>query len=404
MSAHDRSLWLYVAGPMRAIPQFNFPAFDVATETLRELGHSVFSPAERDREVGFDPSGMDGNEDLAEHGFDLRDALGADLRFICEHADAVIVLPGWKTSSGALAEVATARALGLPVHRLHEFVQWGLDAPSVQDGIHESDDWRNGRMVEVGGPDDRYLSDPLATSDDDTPDVGQPAAQPKVVGPAPKRTTGDVLGAVGPATKTQPTPDWRVHAAKVMAEDPERPLLERTDLAQSDFDARMAEQRRRAEAVRRLAESIRRHEARERAKQLHPSNPQPPVESEVESSVDGEVRVVSATGGAKGRKPAEMGAIDPLARTELAKVAGFGSRKYQRFNYLKGIDWSLSIDALHRHLAAFEAGEDRDYESGCLHMAHAAWHALALCSFVLRGIGTDDRFPADGPVVESEAA
>src|SRR5690606_22131737 len=198
----------------------------------------------------------------------------------------------------------------------------------------ESDDWRTGRMVEIGGPDDRYLSDPFVISDADTPDVGQPAAQPKVVGSAPKRTTGDVLGAVGPATKTQPTPDWRVHAAKVMAEDPERPLLERTDLAQSDFDARMAEQRHRAEAVRRraaeverLAESIRRHERRERAKQLHPSNPQPPVEGEVESGAAGEVRVVSATGGAKGRKPAEMGAIDPLARTELAKVAGFGSRK-----------------------------------------------------------------------------
>lgn len=393
MSAHHRGLALYVAGPMRGLPRFNFDSFAVARSTLRTMGCWVFCPAERDLRDGFNPDGMTGHEDLSVHGFNLREALRIDLEWICRNAEAVIVLPGWLTSSGAKAEVATARALGLPVHRLHEFVAQGTDAPNLAEphDWHPSDNDRSGHL---------HLAD---MPEGGIPDVGQPAAQPKVVGSAPKRTTGDVLGAVGPATKTQPTPDWRVHAAKVMAEDPERPLLERTDLAQSDFDARMAEQWR-AEAVRRLAESIRRHEARERAKQLHPSNPQPPVEGEVESSVDGEVRVVSATGGAKGRKPAEMGAIDPLARTELAKVAGFGSRKYQRFNYLKGIDWSLSIDALHRHLAAFEAGEDRDYESGCLHMAHAAWHALALCSFVLRGIGTDDRFPADGPVVEDQAA
>lgn len=109
-----------------------------------------------------------------------------------------------------------------------------------------------------------------------------------------------------------------------------------------------------------------------------------------------EERVTSATGGSKGRKLAEMGAIDPLARMELAMVAGFGGRKYDRGNYLKGYDWSLCVDALHRHLAAFEAGEDRDPESGFLHAAHVAWHGLALCSFILRGIGTDDRFPADG--------
>lgn len=76
---------------------------------------------------------------------------------------------------------------------------------------------------------------------------------------------------------------------------------------------------------------------------------------------------------------------------ELARVAGFGARKYHRSNYLLGIDWSLSVDALHRHLMAWEAGEDRDVESGLLHTAHVAWHALALVAFQLRSIGVDDR-------------
>ena len=48
-------------------------------------------------------------------------------------------------------------------------------------------------------------------------------------------------------------------------------------------------------------------------------------------------------------------------------------------------------NAAFRHLLAFLSGEDRDEESGYLHAAHFAWHGLALTSFVLRGVGTDDR-------------
>lgn len=105
-----------------------------------------------------------------------------------------------------------------------------------------------------------------------------------------------------------------------------------------------------------------------------------------------EVRVTSATGGEKGQKDAQASTLDAVALLSLAEVSGFGARKYARHNYLKGYDWSLSLDALHRHLWAFQAGEDRDAESGLPHMAHAAWHALALVSFQLRGLGVDDRF------------
>lgn len=105
-----------------------------------------------------------------------------------------------------------------------------------------------------------------------------------------------------------------------------------------------------------------------------------------------EVRTVSATGGEKGRKQAELGSVDPLALLTLAEVSGFGARKYAAFNYLKGYDWSLSFNALQRHALAFWNGEDIDEESGLPHMGHAAWHALALVSFLSRGLGTDDRF------------
>ncbi len=106
---------VYVAGKMRGVEEFNFPAFDVATEILRDAGYFVFSPAERDRAAGFDPSGMTGNEDLSKLGFSLREALAADTQWIAMEADAVYLLDGWENSSGARAEKALAEALGLEV-------------------------------------------------------------------------------------------------------------------------------------------------------------------------------------------------------------------------------------------------------------------------------------------------
>jgi hypothetical protein len=105
-----------------------------------------------------------------------------------------------------------------------------------------------------------------------------------------------------------------------------------------------------------------------------------------------EVRVVDpVTGGEKGQKLAQLGAVDPLALLEVAKVAGFGADKYERYNFLRGYNWSLSFDAMQRHALAYWSGEDTDPESGVSHMAHVAWHALAMIAFAQRQVGTDDR-------------
>jgi hypothetical protein len=109
----------------------------------------------------------------------------------------------------------------------------------------------------------------------------------------------------------------------------------------------------------------------------------------------GEVRVTDPdTGGAKGQKPAQLGAIDPVALLALARVGGMGADKYDRFNYLNGYKWSLSFDAALRHTMLAAAGEDFDEESGLPHAAHAAWNLMTLTSFLLRKVGTDDRPPA----------
>lgn len=109
---------VYVAGPMRGIPEFNFPAFNAAAAKLREFGCVVFNPAEKDNErhgTDISKGNVTGDEELAavQHGFNLREALGADLAWICAEADAVVLLPGRENSKGARAERATAEALGL---------------------------------------------------------------------------------------------------------------------------------------------------------------------------------------------------------------------------------------------------------------------------------------------------
>jgi hypothetical protein len=109
-----------------------------------------------------------------------------------------------------------------------------------------------------------------------------------------------------------------------------------------------------------------------------------------------EVRVTDEkTGAQKGMKLPQLGALDPMAIMEVARVAGFGAQKYARYNYAKGFKWSLSYDAMQRHLHEFWNGQDRDDESSLYHLAHAGWHCLCLLTFVMRKRGTDDRFPGD---------
>lgn len=117
---------IYLAGPMRGIPEFNFPAFNEAAAVLRERGHEVFNPAESDVEThnGVDISKGNATGDEAQlvqqHGFSKRDAFYRDTRFICLEADAIAMLPGWEHSLGAQAEWALAKALG------HEIMYLGV--------------------------------------------------------------------------------------------------------------------------------------------------------------------------------------------------------------------------------------------------------------------------------------
>lgn len=100
---------IYLAGKMRGLERANFPAFDYAAAKLRNEGHEVFSPADHDRSIyGLE---IEYNPDMV----DIRVALGGDLAWICKHADAVALLPGWESSTGATAERATGVAIGATI-------------------------------------------------------------------------------------------------------------------------------------------------------------------------------------------------------------------------------------------------------------------------------------------------
>lgn len=126
----DTPTVIYLAGPMQGYPEFNFPTFHAVTYCLRQNGHRVFNPAEKDIErhngTNIAAGNMTGSlEQLkAEHAsFSLRAALAEDMEFICREAKCLVTLPGWEKSLGAQAEHRTAVALardGMQIVYLHQ--------------------------------------------------------------------------------------------------------------------------------------------------------------------------------------------------------------------------------------------------------------------------------------------
>lgn len=79
------------------------------------------------------------------------------------------------------------------------------------------------------------------------------------------------------------------------------------------------------------------------------------------------------------------------ARAELAKAFSHGAKKYPPNNFRAGTDWSRYVDALYRHVNAWELREDTDSESGLNHLAHAGACIMILLTLQLKGLGKDDR-------------
>lgn len=116
---------LYLAGKMRGIAEYNFPAFDEWAARLRAAGYRVISPAEMDRTRGFNEHGMTGDEQEWQDGDPLRQSMADDLYFIAKDAHGIALIPGedWKTSLGAVAETHAAHAVHIPVHSADTWIR-----------------------------------------------------------------------------------------------------------------------------------------------------------------------------------------------------------------------------------------------------------------------------------------
>lgn len=104
---------IYLAGPMRGYPEFNYPEFNRVAALLRKEGHFVFNPAETAPHTDGKPW----------------DYLSVDLAWIAAHAECLVMLPGWENSKGACVEYNLAAFLGLEV------------------GYWRTDDTMNGRIL-----------------------------------------------------------------------------------------------------------------------------------------------------------------------------------------------------------------------------------------------------------------
>lgn len=87
-----------------------------------------------------------------------------------------------------------------------------------------------------------------------------------------------------------------------------------------------------------------------------------------------------------------MDLVDPYAIEQVAKVLGFGAKKYEAHNWRKGLQWSRLIAGVLRHVNAFNDGEDLDPETGISHAAHAMCGLMFLVNYTKTHKSLDDRY------------
>ena len=97
---------VYLGGPMRGYPMFNFPAFHAVALDLRMRGAIVYDPAEEDEAEGFNPAQDDPD--------DMRVYMMRDLpALLC--SELMVLLPGWEHSRGCSMETWVAAGCGIPM-------------------------------------------------------------------------------------------------------------------------------------------------------------------------------------------------------------------------------------------------------------------------------------------------
>lgn len=106
---------IYIAGPMRGRPAFNYPKFNEAEKFLTTAGWLVENPARIGEKFGT-PEQINGDPALlarvVQHELD-----------IVRSCDAIFLLPGWEKSEGARKELVHAITAGQDVYICDEITQ-----------------------------------------------------------------------------------------------------------------------------------------------------------------------------------------------------------------------------------------------------------------------------------------
>lgn len=111
----------------------------------------------------------------------------------------------------------------------------------------------------------------------------------------------------------------------------------------------------------------------------------------VGSKTEKTAKVVADGGGLRfnaGKNQLEL--LPPEWVYGLGMVLTRGAVKYASRNWERGMKWSYPVGCALRHIFKFVCGESYDEETGCHHLAMAAWNCLALMTYDIRKIGEND--------------
>jgi len=110
---------LYLSGPMTGVVDLNRQAFEDAEHRLRELGFACINP----HNLPY----PDFPEDAGEPEI-WAEFLAMDIWMIVQTSkpDAIVMLPGWRTSRGSLLEAAVARRFDIPVYTFGQILRGDL--------------------------------------------------------------------------------------------------------------------------------------------------------------------------------------------------------------------------------------------------------------------------------------
>lgn len=108
----------YLSGPMTGIPEYNYPMFELVAKELRAKGYIIVTPTEvgtnQEARLGADRFSLSYQEYIKSNIIALLDC------------NAIILLPGWRDSTGAKLELHIAQTMNMRVWnlRLDGFRLW----------------------------------------------------------------------------------------------------------------------------------------------------------------------------------------------------------------------------------------------------------------------------------------